>query len=64
LRVSAAQFGMIRCVFGDPFRPVTLDPAWLMPDVASLAQAAKDERALPSGELDVARLVVLADALA
>jgi hypothetical protein len=46
----------------EPFRPVALDPAWLKPNVASLAQA-DEERLLPSGALDVARLAVLADAL-
>jgi hypothetical protein len=53
-----------RCTFEwEPFRPVALDPAWLKPNVASLAQAADEERILPSGELDVARLAVLAGAL-
>jgi hypothetical protein len=47
----------------NPFRPVTLDPAWQTPTVTSLATAAYEERALPSGELEPARLAVLADAL-
>src|SRR5262245_50113038 len=50
-------------VFGNPLRPVTIDPAWLTPTVTSLATVAYEERSLPSGELDPARLAVLADAL-
>jgi hypothetical protein len=52
-----------RCIFGNPFRPVSVNPAWLTPTVTNLATAAYEERALPSGELDTARLTVLADAL-
>jgi hypothetical protein len=58
--------GHFRCMFGNPFRPVTLDPAWLRWNggtVAHLAQAAYEERYLPSGELDRGRLGILADAL-
>ena len=58
-----ALVALLRHIFGNPFRPVTLDPSWLTPTVTSLAQAAYEERALPSGELDTARLVVLSDAL-
>jgi hypothetical protein len=53
----------IRCIFGNPFRPVTFDPAWRTPDVTALATAAYEERILPSGDLDIHRLAVLADAL-
>jgi hypothetical protein len=42
---------------------MTPDPAWRTPKVASLAEAAYEQRLLPSGELDPARLAVLADAL-
>jgi hypothetical protein len=59
----AAQSQLLRDVFGNPFRPVTPDPDWLTPTVVSLAQAAYDERQLPEGTLDPARLSVLADAL-
>jgi hypothetical protein len=55
-----------RCLFGNPFRPVALDPAWLAWNgglIRQLAQAAYDERQLPSGHLDSDRLAVLADAL-
>jgi hypothetical protein len=68
LKAETRQLGLqqavvIRCVFGNPFRPVWFDPAWRTPDVAALAKAAYDERILPSGELDPHRLAVLADAL-
>jgi hypothetical protein len=53
----------VRAVFGNPFRPVTISPAWQTPTIVALAQAAYDNRTLPAGELDPARLAVLADAL-
>jgi hypothetical protein len=49
-----------------PFRFVKVEPAWLSwgeGTVPRLAQAAYEERYLPSGELDSKRLAVLADAL-
>lgn len=54
---------LVREVFGNPFRPVAVDPAWLTPTVTALAGAAYEQRQLPSGTLDYARLAVLADAL-
>jgi hypothetical protein len=60
---SRRQSALIRDIFGNPFRPVLLDPAWLTPTVTDLATVAYNERALPSGELDTALLAVLADAL-
>ena len=42
---------------------MTVGPAWLTSAVNDLATAAYEERTLPSGELDPARLTVLADAL-
>jgi hypothetical protein len=59
----AAQAVLLRCIFGNPVYPLAINPAWLTPAVVSIAQAAYDERQLPSGELDFARLAVLADAL-
>lgn len=53
--------GLLRDIFGNPFRPTTL--AATTPTVAYLAQAAYGERDMPSGELDPQRLSVLADAL-
>jgi hypothetical protein len=63
----AAQCRLIRDVFGNPFRPAPIfDTAWLAWQegaVANLARAAYDERKLPAGRLDAARLALLADAL-
>lgn len=50
---------IVRCIFGDPFRPVVVDPAWLTWNggtVVQLAQVIYDERAFD-------RLPILADAL-
>jgi hypothetical protein len=52
-----AQCDLVRDIFGNPFRPVTLDPAWLTPKVKTLAQAIYNNRAFE-------RLPELADALA
>jgi hypothetical protein len=60
---SAAQAVLLRDLLLYPFRPVVLNPAWRPPSVVSLAQAAYEERILPSGNLDPQRLAVLADAL-
>jgi hypothetical protein len=60
---EAAQADVLRCVFGNPFRSLAIEPAWRRPDVLRLAVAAYEERSLPSGHLDNARLSVLADAL-
>jgi hypothetical protein len=57
------QSSLLREVFGNPFRPVALDPAWRTPTVVSLATAAYEDRILPSGTLDRQRLAILADAL-
>jgi hypothetical protein len=47
---------LLRDIFGNPHRPVTADPAWLTPNVVSLAQTLYDDRAFN-------RLPELADAL-
>jgi hypothetical protein len=60
------QATVLRCIFGNPFRPVALDPAWLAwygSTAVSLARAVYEERELPSGLLDAGRLAVLADML-
>jgi hypothetical protein len=55
---------VLREIFGNPFRPrPAVAPAWQTPQVVALAQAAYEERELPSGTLDNSRLAVLADAL-
>jgi hypothetical protein len=61
-----SQASLLRCVFGNPVRPAEVDPAWLAwhgGAIVRLAQAVYDERELPSGHLDAARLAVLADML-
>jgi hypothetical protein len=47
---------LIRDIFGNPFRPVALDPAWLTSDVVALARGVYAERAFD-------RMPILADAL-
>lgn len=54
---------LVRCIFGNPFRHVEFSRACLTATVRALANAAHQERALPSGELDTARLAVLSDGL-
>ena len=54
---------ILRDLFGNPFRPVTVDPTWQTPAILQQAQAAYAERELPGGHLDPARLATLADAL-
>jgi hypothetical protein len=61
---QGVQATAIRDVFGNPFRPRAAKPGWLTPNILSVAQAAYDQRQLPSGELDPHRLAILADALA
>lgn len=36
--------GLLRCIFGNPFRPATLDSAWLTPAVVDLARPIYDQR--------------------
>ena len=50
------QASLIRCIIGDPFRPVRVEPRWVTPTVLSLAQSIYEER-------DFDRLPILADAL-
>jgi hypothetical protein len=57
---------LIRCVFGNHFRPFSINQSWLAWNdrcVVRLAQAAYEERDLPSGRMDTSRLNILADAL-
>jgi hypothetical protein len=61
-----AQCDLVRELLGNPFCAITLSPAlltWHDALVVHLAQAAYQERDLPTGMLNKGRLVILADAL-
>jgi hypothetical protein len=51
-----AQADLVHCIFGNPFRPVALDPAGLTPGVVELARTIYEDRAFD-------RMPELADAL-
>ena len=53
---SVAQCDLLRCVFGNPFRPVTADPRWRTIAAVALASAMYESR-------DFSAMPVLADAL-
>jgi hypothetical protein len=60
------QAALLREIFGNPFRPVTVDQSWLLWNdglIPRLARAVYEERLLPPGTLDPVRLAILADAL-
>jgi hypothetical protein len=58
-----AQAHLVRDLFGNLCRPVPIDRAWRTAGIRALARAAYEERTLPAGTLDGARLAVLGDAL-
>src|SRR5262249_48731329 len=58
-----AQAALGRDIFGNPLRPGAAAPVWRTATVISLAQAAYNERLMPSVHLNPARLAILADAL-
>jgi len=60
LRLQQAR--LLRDIFF-PFRPVTIASSCLPPQAVTLAQVVYQERSLPDGRLDNARLAVLADLL-
>jgi hypothetical protein len=51
-----AQCDLIRCVFGNPFRTIPFDSAWISSTARQVAQAIYDDR-------DFDRMPILADAL-
>src|SRR5262249_32815172 len=57
--------GLLHDIFGNPFRPIKVPPAWKKKggEIPRLAQAAYEERRRREGRLEPARLAVLADAL-
>ncbi|MBA4192542.1 MAG: hypothetical protein C0467_31630 [Planctomycetaceae bacterium] len=50
------QAVILRDIFGNPFRPVTIDPSWLTSDVVALATGMYESR-------DFSAMSILADAL-
>jgi hypothetical protein len=61
-----ACVALLRDLLSNPFRPLRVDPTWLTWNggtVPKLARAVYEQRCLPEGTLDGARLGVLADAL-
>jgi hypothetical protein len=60
----AAHEALLRDLFDNPFRsPPAIASRWTNHILKQLAKAAYDERVMPAGTLDPARLGVLADAL-
>ena len=55
-RICTANIHLLRCVVGNPFRPVMFDPEWRTSTVFALAEGIYAERAFD-------RLPILADAL-
>jgi hypothetical protein len=53
---AVAEAALIRDIFGNPFRPVALDPTWLTSDVLALARGIYAKKAFD-------RMPILADAL-
>ena len=72
---QADKAALLRCIFGNPFRKGSLEPAWLTAigvstnsvstnqQVRALAQTAYEERHPSTAMLDSTRLAILADAL-
>jgi hypothetical protein len=55
-REEREHAGLLREIFGNPFRPVVFDPAWQTPSVLNLARSMYQERSFD-------RMPLLADAL-
>lgn len=53
---APAQTDLLREIFGNPFRPVAVDPSWLTSTAVAIAQGIYDDKAFD-------RLPILADAL-
>lgn len=54
--VAEAQAPLLRCVVGNPFRPLVFDPRWRTPAVVEIAEAIDTDRTFD-------RMPILADAL-
>jgi hypothetical protein len=60
------QCHLLRDIFGNPFRPIAINPNWLGWNdgtVRRLASVIYNEQSLPDGHLDVTQMGVLGDAL-
>jgi hypothetical protein len=57
------QMALLVDLHGNPLWPVALDPRWRTNEVVRIAQATYDNRIMPGGEIEPARLGVLADTL-
>ena len=53
---ASEMCSLLRDIFGNPFRPITFDPAWRTSDVMLLAQGIYEER-------EFSAMPILADAL-
>jgi hypothetical protein len=66
-REDRPQADLLRCIFGNPFRPspplASAVLAWNDGTVRRIAEGVYEERKMPEGTLDTARLAILADAL-
>lgn len=62
-RQDVEQCNMLREIIGNPFREVFFDPKWRTETVIALAEGAYEERFSDTANLDIARLMILADAL-
>jgi len=60
---SKEQGLLLYCIFGNPFRPVPLNPLWFTSKAKALAQGICDNRCLPAGTLDNTQMHLLAAAL-
>jgi hypothetical protein len=60
---GAVALSLVHDVFGNPFRSLPANPAWLTAEVRALATDDYERRGFFAGPLDPARLAVLADAM-
>jgi hypothetical protein len=66
LRERKLQAAVLRDILGNPFRPQSVDPSWLVSNggvVSSMAQATYADKRAPDGTLDLHRFPILTDAL-
>ena len=54
---------VLRDIVGNPWRPIHIQPCWRTANVLCMAKALYNDRALPSGELNMDLIAILADLL-